>query len=183
MAPHDSRPEPILLHVCCGPCATHAAEALAAERPVTLFWSNSNIWPAAEHELRLDAARSLATALGAPLAVDEPDHEAWRTLVAGLEDEPERGRRCLRCFERSFERAADYALAHGFRVFTTTLTISPHKDTEAIFAIGRAVAERHGLGFLERDFKKRDGFAQSIRLAKEHGLYRQRYCGCEFSRR
>lgn len=144
---------------------------------MTLFFANGNIFPGEEFERRLAAARQLAEATNTPLVVDAYDHAAWREFVAGLENEPERGARCLRCFEFSFRRAALYAKEHGFTGLATTLTISPHKRSTDIFRVGREVWE----GFLEIDFKKRDGFRRSLELTRQLGLYRQDYCGCEFS--
>ncbi len=167
----------VLLHVCCAPCATHAIERLRAEHEVVLFFSNSNIHPPEEYERRLAAARSLAARLALPLVVDAYEHAAWRTAVAGLEAEPERGRRCEACFAFNLARAADYARLHGFDGFTTTLTISPHKSSATIFRVGASLGP-----FLAVDFKKADGFRRGLALSREYGLYRQAYCGCEFSR-
>lgn len=168
----------VLLHVCCAPCSTHAIETLLREYDVTLFFSNANIDPADEYARRLESARQTAGAYDLPLVEDLYNHAAWQQHVAGLEGEPERGARCTKCFEFNLARAADYARTHGFDLFTTTLTISPHKDSRTIFAIG----ERLG-PFLALDFKKKDGFRHSLELSRKHGLYRQTYCGCEFSRR
>ena len=168
----------ILLHVCCAPCGTHSIEVLRRDWDVTLFFSNSNIAPEAEYQRRLATARELASTLGLPLVVDSYDHAAWLESVRGLEDEPEKGKRCAKCFEFNLGRAAAYARANGFDHFTTTLTISPHKSSPLIFGIG----ERLG-GFLAVDFKKQDGFRQSVEASKRLGLYRQDYCGCEFSLR
>jgi predicted adenine nucleotide alpha hydrolase (AANH) superfamily ATPase len=168
----------LLLHICCAPCATHAVRRLGEDYAVTGFFSNSNIAPREEYERRLDNARRLAALCGIPLLEDGYDHDAWRETVRGLEDEPERGRRCAACFRFNLARTAAYAAAHGFDRFTTTLTISPHKDSRAIFAIGRSLGP-----FLEVDLKKQDGFLKSRELSREYGLYRQDYCGCEFSAR
>jgi len=179
----NARPEAgsartLLLHVCCGPCATHAIDWLRREYVVTLFFSNSNIWPPSEYALRLEQARKLALACGTPLIEDDYDHEAWRAFIHGLEDEPERGRRCARCFEFNLIRTARVAAARGCDCFTTTLTTSPHKDARTIFSIG------HRLGpFLAVDLKKQNGFLHSLALSRDYGLYRQDYCGCEWSRR
>jgi predicted adenine nucleotide alpha hydrolase (AANH) superfamily ATPase len=172
-------PRRYLLHVCCGPCATASLERLRDEGEVVLFFSNGNLFPAAEFDRRLAAAQTLAAATGVELVVDEYDHEAWRAFVAGLEDEPERGGRCLRCFEFSFQRAARYAKDYGFSGLATTLTISPYKRSADIFRVGKDVWD----GFLEIDFKKRDGYRRSLELSRELGLYRQDYCGCEYSLR
>lgn len=169
----------VLLHTCCGPCASHAVEELRRMgHTVTLCFSNANLAPADEYERRLEAARQLATHMQAPLLVDPPDHAAWLAAMQGVEDAPEGGARCARCFRYALTRVM--AAAQAFDAFTTSLTISPHKRTDVIFAIGR---ELDPVRFLAVDFKKRDGFRHSTQLARDCGLYRQNYCGCEFSRR
>ncbi|MBN1556881.1 MAG: epoxyqueuosine reductase QueH [Lentisphaerae bacterium] len=168
----------LLLHTCCGPCATACIERLRDGYALTLFFSNSNIAPRAEYDRRLAAARKLADLQGLPLVEDAYDHAAWRAAVQGLEDEPERGRRCEACFAFNLGRAARYAREHAFDGFTTTLTVSPHKAAPVIFSIGSRLGP-----FLATDFKKQDGFKRSLELTRRLGLYRQDYCGCEFSAR
>jgi len=169
-------PPHVLLHLCCGPCGTHAVETLRPDHKVTLFFSNSNIAPKAEYDLRLRHARKLVGIYGVPMIEDTYDHDEWLEQVKGYEGEPERGARCTQCFAFNLRRAAKHVQAHGFDSFTTTLTVSPHKDTETIFGVGR------GLGpFLAVDFKKNNGFNRSVELSAKHRLYRQDYCGCEFS--
>ncbi len=204
----------LLLHVCCGPCATQSVVRLQEEYDVTLFFSNSNISPRSEYRTRRDEARKLAKATGLPLVEDSYNHEDWQKYIQGLEKEPERGRRCEKCFEFNLSRASSYAIANGFAMFTTTLTISPHKDARQIFEIGTRLGA-NGLvdvpnggsrvsvtadaearvppgnvsttsastTFLAINLKKKDGFKKSLELSKQYGLYRQDYCGCEFSRR
>lgn len=167
----------LLLHVCCGPCAGHVAEVLGGDHDVTLFFSNSNIHPSAEYARRLDTARKLARITGLPLVEDEYIHGEWCNEISGLENEPEGGARCEACFRFSLDRAAQYARDHGFDCFTTSLSVSPHKDSQTVFRVG------HGAGrFLAIDLKKDDGFRHSVELSRLHALYRQSYCGCEFSR-
>lgn len=103
--------------------------------------------------------------------------------VKGLEQEPEGGARCSVCFAQRLEKTAERASIGGFDYFGTTLTVSPHKNYKLISEIGRTIALRYGLSFLDRDFKKKDGFRRSIELSKKYQLYRQNYCGCEFSKR
>lgn len=171
----------ILLHACCGPCASHAVEELRRlGHTVTLCFSNANLAPPEEYARRLEAARQLAVRMEAPLIVDPPDHAAWLTAMRGFEQEPEGGARCRQCFEYTLRRVQAIAVSQGFDGFTTSLTISPHKRSALIFGIGQALDPAR---FLPVDFKKRDGFRRSVTLAKECGLYRQDYCGCEFSRR
>ena len=177
----------ILLHTCCGPCASACVPRLAeAGHDVTMFYSNSNIDTEDEFGRRLESAGRLAAADGVPLVADAYDHAAWlREVAAGYEGEPERGARCARCFRFSLARAARYAKEHGYDGFATSLTVSPHKVSPVIFEQGDAAASDAGGGamFLHEDFKKREGFRLSVRRAAELGLYRQSYCGCEFSRR
>lgn len=162
---------------------------------VVLFFSNSNIDTEAEFEKRLANARKLAEADGVELVADAYDHADWLEMVAkGFEDEPEKGARCARCFRYNLARAAAWASAHGCDAFTTSLTVSPHKVSAMVFEAGADAAwgvsakECGGSAaaapeFLSVDFKKKDGFLRSLRRAAELGLYRQSYCGCEFSRR
>jgi predicted adenine nucleotide alpha hydrolase (AANH) superfamily ATPase len=171
----------VLLHVCCAPCSTHAVERLKEKHEVVLFYSDSNIDPKEEYEKRLGEARKIAKNYEIILVEDGYDNAAWLEWVKGLEAEPERGKRCPRCFEFNLARAADYAKKNGFGFFTTTLTISPHKDSKIIFGIGKKLADERGIRFLEIDFKKQDGFKKSLVLSEKHGIYRQGYCGCRFS--
>jgi predicted adenine nucleotide alpha hydrolase (AANH) superfamily ATPase len=168
----------ILLHVCCAPCSTHSIEALKGEHEVALFFSDSNIFPKGEYEKRLENAKKIAEIYNLKLIEDNYEHEEWRKFIKGLENEPEKGKRCLKCFEFNMKRASDFAKSHNFDFFTTTLTISPHKNSKAIFEIAKKLGN-----FFEIDFKKQDGFKHSTELSKKYSLYRQTYCGCEFSMR
>ncbi len=172
----------LLLHVCCGPCATAVLERLADSFDVTAFWSNPNIQPQEEHDLRLANLRLVTDRAGVDLIVADRDEDDWLEAVEGYEDEPEGGRRCGVCFDYRLQRAAREASRLGIEHMATTLTVSPHKPAQRIHPIGRRVAAEHGLQFLEEDFKKQGGFQRSIELSKQLGLYRQRYCGCLFSR-
>ncbi len=175
--------ESVLLHLCCGPCATHSIEVLKRNYVPVLFWSDSNIHPRAEHDKRLDYAKKVAAHHGLELFVDEYAHDHWLARIAGFEQEPEGGARCAVCFRFSFERSARFAANRKIPHFTTTLSISPYKDKEVIHRAGREAAAAAGLNFLEIDFGADGGYRESIRLSKELGLYRQNYCGCEFSKR
>ena len=169
----------VVLHSCCGPCASACVPRLRERGDaVTMFFSNSNIDSREEYERRLAAARKLAAAEGVELVADAYDHETWlREVAAGCEDAPEKGVRCERCYRYNLARTAAFAAANGFDGFTTSLTVSPHKPSAKIFAASDDPR------FLQEDFKKREGFKLSVRRAAELGLYRQAYCGCEFSRR
>ena len=169
----------VLLHTCCGPCASACVPRLKdAGHAVTMYFANSNIDTRDEYERRLAAARKVAEAEGVALAADEYDHERWlREVAAGYENEPEKGRRCERCFRYNLDRTAKYLEDNGLDAFCTSLTVSPHKPSAAIF--GSSDDPR----FMKEDFKKKEGFKISVRRAAELGLYRQAYCGCEFSKR
>ena len=186
----------VLLHVCCGPCASACVPALRElGHDVSLFYSNSNIDTAEEFEKRLANARKLAESDGVALEADAYDHADWYEQVAkGFEDEPEKGARCARCFRYNLSRTAAFAAARGYDAFTTSLTVSPHKVSPMVFEAGEDAAWTVSAkdcggsaaatpSFLPVDFKKKDGFLRSLRRAAELGLYRQSYCGCEFSRR
>ena len=169
----------LLLHICCAPCACGCLEHLRQDEwEFAFYFSNSNLNNAEEFQRRYRAARQLAEAENIPLYCDPYDHDSWLERTAILADEPERGRRCAICFEWSLTRTALAADELGFDSFATSLTVSPHKPSKLIFEIGQAFEK-----FTPYDFKKRDGFLKGNRRAKELDLYRQNYCGCEFSYR
>lgn len=143
-----------------------------------MLFANSNIDTKDEFDKRLGEARRLASADGVEIAALPYDHDEWlREVAAGFESEPEKGARCMRCFRYNLAKTAQYAAAHGFDAFTTSLTVSPHKVSEMVFA---ASDDPH---FLKENFKKHEGFKRSLERSAELGLYRQSYCGCEFSKR
>jgi hypothetical protein len=150
---------------------------------VALLFANSNIDTREEFEKRLREAERLAAADGVPIEALPYDHEEWlREVAAGYEHEPEKGERCARCFRYNLGKAAEYASAHGFDAFTTSLTVSPHKASPAIFAAAEKAASAHGSCFAPWNFKRHGGYDVSVKRATELGLYRQSYCGCEFSK-
>lgn len=169
----------VLLHTCCGPCASGCIPRLNdLGHEITMFFSNSNIDTREEFERRRKAALQLAAFAGVELVTDEYTHEDWLEKVAsGHENDPERGNRCALCFKYSLARAAAFASGNGFDAFTTSLTVSPHKDSKQVFSASDEQT------FLKEDFKKRDGFKTSLLQSKALGLYRQAYCGCEFSKK
>ena len=172
----------ILLHTCCGPCASACVPALRdLGHEVSLFYANSNIDTEEEFLLRLESADKLAQNEGIAVFAAPYDHEKWLEEVAkGYEAEPEKGARCARCFRYNLAETAKYASEHGFDAFTSSLTVSPHKISAMVFEAGKEVSEP--CAFLEIDFKKKNGFLRSLRRTGELGLYRQNYCGCEFSK-
>lgn len=168
----------ILLHVCCGCCSTHCINELIKDYSVTLFFSNSNIDSKDEWENRLEQVKKMAEVHNLPLIIDNYDHDSWLEFVKGLESEPGGGLRCRKCFEFNLSMTDEYAKDYDF--FTTTLTVSPHKNSALINEIGKKINFEK---FLVKNFKKQDGFKKSLELSYNHRLYRQNYCGCEFSKR
>ena len=178
LASHLLMGKRILLHVCCGPCSTSSIERLIQEgyEPV-LFFSDSNIFPYEEFVKRYENLLIVAEHYKLQVILDEWDHTKWLEAVKGHELDREHGERCSLCFHFNLERAARKAEELGLDEFTTTLTVSRFKNSKKIFAEGDSFK-----GFKEFDFKKKDGFNRSIILSKELGLYRQTWCGCEFSK-
>lgn len=173
----------ILLHICCAGCGSYVSTLLRDDFDVTLFYFNPNIHSVEENERRLLDVRMIADKYNFALVVGDYEHDVWLKNISGLETEREKGPRCWLCYETRMETAARYALANGFDIFTTTLTVSPHKLADKILEIGQGIAMRGNISFLATDFKKNDGFRKSIELSRELGIYRQNYCGCEFSLR
>lgn len=175
----------LLLHSCCAPCSSYVLEYLAEYFSITVFYYNPNIYPAAEYEHRTEELRRLIAALPAahPVTLIAAPHgaEAFYRAAEGLEDCPEGGERCLACFRLRLEESAKLAKEGGFDYFTTTLTISPLKNAQALNEIGREMGERYDTVWLPSDFKKKNGYKRSIELSAEYDLYRQDYCGCVFS--
>jgi epoxyqueuosine reductase len=171
----------LLLHICCAPDATAVWERLSAEYAVTGYFHNANIYPREEYDRRLENAQRVAAHFGFPLAPASYAPPAWYAAVRGLEREPERGARCAACFRHNLNATAQAAAEKQIPFFTTTLSISPHKDSKVIFAAGEEAAKLHGVTFLPVDFKKQAGFQRSLDWSRQLGLYRQNYCGCEYS--
>ena len=171
----------LLLHICCGPCSTEVIRRLKDDYEVVGFFYNPNVHPEDEYNKRLMEVQRIS-ALWRVL-VDAPpyDHERFLAVARGLEERPEGGSRCLACYRLRLDETARCAAENGCTHLATTLTIAPMKKAAVINPIGRGAATRHGLVFVEDDWKKRDGFKHSIELSRDLGLYRQNYCGCEFS--
>lgn len=174
----------LLLQCCCGPCSSYVLEYLRRYFDLTLLFYNPNIQPRAEYDRRLDGLRQLMAhdPAGVRLLDCAYDGEAFTAAARGLETEPEGGARCTACFALRLRETARRAKEGNFDYFCTTLSVSPHKDAERINQLGEAHAAEFGVKWLPSDFKKRGGYARSVALAKDYGLYRQAYCGCLFSR-
>ncbi|MFH1454501.1 MAG: epoxyqueuosine reductase QueH [Armatimonadota bacterium] len=172
----------LLLHTCCAPDATTAIERLRDNYDITVYFYNPCIQPEDEYEKREKDARYVADIYGAGYVSDIYDAENFLSLVKGLEDEPEKGKRCLLCYKMRLLKCAGFGSGSAYDCFTTTLTVSPHKNSDVINNIGREIAKEHNIEFLELDLKKQDGFKKSLDTSKKLNLYRQNYCGCIFSK-
>lgn len=172
----------LLLHICCIGCGAFVSKTLQDDFNVALYFYNPNIFPKEEHDKRLDETKRIARRFGLKIIEGAYDHPSWLQMVRGREQDPEKGERCVMCYEERLEATARMARDGKYDFFTTTLTISPHKDARAVSSIGSRLERAYGVSFLDRDFKKKDGFRLSVKLSRELGLYRQEYCGCEFSR-
>ena len=193
----------LLLHSCCAPCSSYCLEYLSQYFDVTVFYYNPNIMQEEEYRKRVAEQKRLIDAYNQleeqvvtngteterfilrKISFTEGNYDVARYLetIKGLEDAPEGGSRCGRCFELRLRETARVAKEMGMDYFTTTLSISPHKNAEKLNEIGSETAEKYGLKYLFSDFKKKGGYQRSIVLSKEHGLYRQDFCGCVFSKR
>lgn len=173
----------ILLHACCAPCGAHIIEQLQKDYDVAVYFFNPNIHPVEEYEKRKTEIKNYCAKHGVEFIEEKYNPEEWFSKVKGLEKEPERGRRCPVCFDFRLTKTAEFAKANGFDFFTTTLTISPHKSTEQIFTAGQAAEAKTGVKFLARDWKLDNGFKCSCDKSKEEGFYRQKYCGCVYTKK
>lgn len=171
----------LLLHMCCAPCAVYVIELLKPEYEVTGFFSNSNIHPEEEYRFREEEIGRLADIKDIELYCDEYNCAEWYEAVKGLENEPEKGKRCSVCFAFRFRKAFEYAAANGFDTVASTLSISPYKSTAQINLEGEKLAEEFGIGFLGENFKSGNGFIKGRDMSRELGMYHQNYCGCSFS--
>ena len=177
----------LLLHACCAPCSSYVLEYLCEHFEITLLFYNPNISPEEEYIFRERELRRLIGEMPLPSGIkvisEEYDPQEFYNIAKGLEDLREGGERCKRCYELRLSRSAKLAKELGFDYFTTTLSISPYKNAEWLNTIGKAQADAHSVKYLFSDFKKKNGYKRSCELSEQYGLYRQNYCGCEFSKR
>ena len=177
----------LLLHACCAPCSSYVIEYLSNYFEITIFFYNPNIDGEIEYNKRLKELerfiKEFKTKYPVHLVNKEYHHEEFLELAKGLENAPERGSRCLKCYEKRLEESFLYAKENHFDYITTTLTLSPHKNSQVINEIGKKLEEKYHFPYLYSDFKKKEGYKRSIVLSKEYHLYRQDYCGCEFSKK
>lgn len=175
----------LLLHSCCAPCSSYVLEYLSDYFEITVFYYNPNIFPENEYTKRILEQQMLIHDMKVKYPVSfiagSYEREKFYEIAAGLEHLKEGGERCFKCYELRLEEAAKMAQEGEYDYFTTTLSISPMKNAEKLNEIGEKVGGKYGIAYLQSDFKKKNGYKRSIELSKEYGLYRQDYCGCEFS--
>ena len=175
----------LLLHACCAPCSSHTLTVLDKYFRITLYFCNPNIAPEEEYVFRMNELKRLVRemALDIPIIEEKYDPVPFYELAKGLEELPERGERCQKCIAYRLRKAGAKAKELEFDMFTTTLTISPHKDCAFINECGGQIQDECGVPYLFSDFKKHDGYKHSIELSKQYNLYRQNYCGCVYSKK
>lgn len=174
----------LLLHSCCGPCSTSVIERLKEDYNLTIFYYNPNIYPQEEYKKRLATQKEYLTKSKQNIVVIDgtyADNPLFEKEFSGLENCLEGGARCEKCLYLRIKKTAEYAKNNGFDVFTTTLSVSPHKNAKLINELGEKFSKEYNIEFLESDFKKKDGFLISTKLSKQYNLYRQQYCGCKYS--
>ncbi len=176
----------LLLHSCCGPCSTAVIEKLIADGnyDITVYYFNPNITDPAEYEHRKSEQKRVIKELypGVEFIEGNYDPREYFELVSGYERDPEGGFRCSLCFTLRLEETARYAKEHGYECFDTTLTVSPYKSYDTICAIAKQLQNKYGVEYLAGNYKKKDGYKRSVELSKQLNLYRQHFCGCEFSK-
>ena len=174
----------LLLHSCCGPCSTSVIEKLKQEYNLTIFYYNPNIHPQEEYEKRLTEQIKYINLSSQNIVVIDgkyDDNPLFEQAFKGLESCKEGGSRCEKCIYLRLKKTAEYASKNKFDIFASTLSVSPHKNANLINTLGKQLEEEYKVEYLVSDFKKQDGYLNSIKLSKEYNLYRQKYCGCRYS--
>lgn len=176
----------LLLHSCCGPCSSYVIKTLTPYFDITVLYYNPNIEPLEEYLKRKEEQKRFIKEFKGVNKIDfmdcDYDNEKFKELAKGLEKEREGGARCIKCYYERINKTALMAKENGFDYFCTTLTVSPYKNSTKINEIGALLEEKYGIKYLYSDFKKKDGYKESIKLSKEYSLYRQDYCGCNYSK-
>ena len=177
----------LLIHSCCAPCSSYVLEYLSQHFDITLLYYNPNISPKSEFEYRVSELKRLVSEMPLDKEINieilEYNDREFYDEVKGMEDIPEGGERCFKCYEIRLRKAIEYAKENGFEYFTTTLSISPYKNAEKLNEIGERLAGKYGVvKWLPSDFKKKNGYKRSIELSRKYNLYRQDYCGCVYSK-
>lgn len=182
----NKRPK-LLLHSCCAPCSSYVLEYLTNYFDITVFYYNPNISSYEEYEKRYKEVQRFIHDFGLENKVSfingSYDNDKYEKLIKGLENEKEGGTRCEKCYYLRLEETCKYAKEHGFDYFTTTLSISPYKNSEKLNSTGKKLEDKYDVLYLLSDFKKKNGYKRSIELSREYNLYRQNYCGCIYSQK
>lgn len=182
----ENRVPTLLLHSCCAPCSSYCLSYLANYFKITIFYYNPNISPAEEYQKRVEEQKRLISELPVKnkvsFAEGKYEPEKFFEMAKGLQNIPEGGERCFKCYEMRQREAAVYAAENGFAFFTTTLSISPHKNAAKLNEIGLKLEKEYGIRYLVSDFKKKGGYLKSIEYSRQYDLYRQNYCGCVYSK-
>lgn len=180
------KPPRLLLHSCCAPCSSYTLEYLSNFFDITVYYFNPNISPKQEFDKRFEEQKRLISQMpfknSVTLVEGDYNYDDFLEIAKGLENVPEGGERCFRCYKMRLESTARLAKEQGFDYFCTTLSISPLKNSQKINELGFEIEEKYGVKWLPSDFKKREGYKRSIQLSREYSLYRQNFCGCVFSK-
>lgn len=176
----------LLLHSCCGPCSSYVISYLTDYFDITILYYNPNIYPYDEYLKRKQEQIKLINEIDCSNNLDimdcDYDNDLYEKCIIGLENEPEKGKRCMVCYNLRMEKTAKMAKEYNYDYFCTTLSVSPYKNAEWINEIGEKLQNKYNVNWLYSDFKKKDGYKQSIFLSKKYNLYRQDYCGCIYSK-
>lgn len=173
----------LLLHACCGVCSSSVLERLYPFFDITVLYYNPNIYPEEEYLKRFNTLKEITLKMKIKVKLLEIGYESkeFKNISKGLENEKEGGKRCTKCFYLRLEKTAKLAQKHNFDYFTTTLSVSPYKNSQKLNKIGKILSEKYNVEYLYSDFKKKEGYKRSNELAKKYDLYRQNYCGCKYS--
>lgn len=179
----DYKPK-LLLHSCCAPCSSYVITYLYDYFDITILYYNPNIYPYEEYKKRKDEQIRLISNFNGVKIIDcDYDNDIYNEVIKGLENEPERGSRCTKCFYLRIDKTGEIAKKNNFEYFGTTLTVSPYKNAKLLNEIGEDISKKYDIKWLYSDFKKNDGYKKSIMFSREYNLYRQDYCGCIYSKR
>ena len=180
----EQKKNKIILHACCGICSAYPVSYLQdAGYTVIVYFYNPNIYPLEEYQKRLEAEKILCKHYGCELVIADYEPNDFYNAAKGLENEPEKGARCDKCFKLRLTKTAELAKSLGIKEFTTSMVISPHKNYEKLTKIGNSIAEKYSIEYLSTNFRKQDGFLKTNQISKSLNLYRQNYCGCKFAQR
>lgn len=176
----------LLLHACCAPCSSYVLEYLSKYFEITIYYYNPNIYPETEYQRRINELKKFISNYKSinkiNLIEENYNTDEYYKAVKGYEKLGERSERCYKCYEFRMKHACMYAKENNFDYFTTTLSISPYKNSTWINEIGEKLEKEYGIKYLYADFKKKNGYKRSLELSKEYNLYRQDYCGCVYSK-